>query len=389
MNALIYLIQEQGDLERFSMENQELQNNKEKHQKKHIHLVEANKISASTGKNMIVRVLTALVLLFICLPLSFVGSWGFFILILVLAFISILEVSRAPKEKNIPIVLYITFIIITLSFIYWYFIKNALNQYVYGDGNSIIADLNFNFALFGVGFANSSGGIVDGLGISIIMVAFSFLIYFTACITNENFTFKDVCYFFTMSILIGIGFQSMYYVKYLPFSSEFIGSSIPYYDNGYGTYALSTLLFIFVLIGCMMSDIGAYFVGVLFGKHKINERISPKKTWEGFVGGILIATGLALVFAFSCSAGGCDLLPGVLDFEHWYNVVILAVGMPFIANIGDFAFSAIKRNFGIKDFGNIIPGHGGVLDRLDSVLFTFIFVACLLTLMSNGWWFLN
>ena len=85
MNALIYLIQEQGDLEKFSMENQELQNNKEKHQKKHIHLVEANKISASTGKNMIVRVLTALVLLFICLPLSFVGSWGFFILILVLA----------------------------------------------------------------------------------------------------------------------------------------------------------------------------------------------------------------------------------------------------------------------------------------------------------------
>ena len=341
MNALIYLIQEQGDLEKFSMENQELQNNKEKHQKKHIHLVEANKISASTGKNMIVRVLTALVLLFICLPLSFVGSWGFFILILVLAFISILEVSRAPKEKNIPIVLYITFIIITLSFIYWYFIKNTLNQYVYGGGNSEIADLNFNFALFGVGFANSSGGIVEGLGISIIMVAFSFLIYFTACITNENFTFKDVCYFFTMSILIGIGFQSMYYVKYLPFSSEFIGSSINYYDNGYGTYALSTLLFIFVLIGCMMNDIGAYFVGVLFGKHKINERISPKKTWEGFVGGILIATGLALVFAFSCSAGGCDLLPGVLDFENWYYVVILAVGMHFIDNIGDFAFIAI------------------------------------------------
>ena len=146
---------------------------------------------------------------------------------------------------------------------------------------------------------------------------------------------------------------------------------------------------IYLLLISMITDTYAYITGMLIGRHKLLPDVSPKKTWEGFVGGILIATGLALVFAFSCSAGGCDLLPGVLDFEHWYNVVILAVGMPLIANIGDFAFSAIKRNFGIKDFGNIIPGHGGVLDRLDSVLFTFIFVACLLTLMSNGWWFLN
>lgn len=371
------------------MENEDLKNEESSKQKRHVHLVETNKISASTGKNMIIRILTALVLLFICLPLSFIGSWGYFILILILACVSIYEVSRAPKEKNIPVVLYIAFFIITLSFIYWFFIKNAVNQYVYSEGNILIEEANFNFALFGIGFANSNDGVVVGLALSIIMIAFSFLIYFTACITNENFSFKDVCYFFTMSILIGIGFQSMYYVKYLPFSPQFIGSGINYYDNSYGTYALSTLLFIFVLIGCMMNDIGAYFVGILFGKHKINERISPKKTWEGFIGGILIALIIALIFAFSCSAGGYDLLPGVLDFDHWYNVVILAIAMPLIANIGDFAFSAIKRNFGIKDFGNIIPGHGGVLDRLDSVLFTFIFVACLLTLMCNGWWFFN
>lgn len=371
--------------------------NKEKKIKRK-NLIETNQLSKSTEKNMVTRIITSIVLLCICLPCVFIGGWAYFVLISLLALFAIYEISIAPKEKNVPILLYIFFYVVTLSFIYWGFIKNAIN-----DGPKVLEKLNndyflfYNFNLFSIGFTHTTNGMIDGLNLSIIMIALSFLIFFVACITNENFSFKDVCYFFTMSILIGLGFQSMFFVRFIPFadySNNYVqgGASIShdfFFDQSYGSYAYSSFLFIFVLIGSMLNDIGAYFVGVLFGKHRINERISPKKTWEGFFGGIFISIICCLIFAFSCSAGGYDILPGVLDFEHWYNVLILAIALPIVGNVGDFAFSAIKRNFQIKDFSRIIPGHGGVLDRLDSVLFAFITTSCLLTFMTNGWWFLN
>lgn len=345
--------------------------------KKRKKLIETNEISASTGKNMITRVIVALVLLGICLPCVFIGSWAFFILVFILSIFAIYEISIAPRAKKVPIILYIAFYAITLSFIYWAFVRNTVDFI----NNPSLND--FYHFFFGYTFHHHYNNSIQGIYISVIMVALSFIIYFVACITNENFTFKDVCYFFTMSILIGIGMQSLYFIRYLPNYTVLSGFTI-FNDNSIGTYIFSSFLFIFVLIGTIINDIGAYFVGVLFGKHKINERISPKKTVEGFIGGILISFIIAITFAFTSSALGVDLLPGYLDIQHWYYIVILAILMPVVANIGDFAFSAIKRNFNIKDFSNIIPGHGGVMDRLDSILFTFIFVSCFLTLIING-----
>ena len=104
-------------------------------------------------------------------------------------------------------------------------------------------------------------------------------------------------------------------------------------------------------------DMGAYFVGSTLGKHKLCPEISPKKTVEGAVGGILssIVVSLILVFAFSVT-------------EKLLAALILTVPFCILGMIGDLLASAIKRTAGIKDYGNLIPGHGGILDRFDSII---------------------
>ena len=106
--------------------------------------------------------------------------------------------------------------------------------------------------------------------------------------------------------------------------------------------------------GC---DTGAYCVGMLLGKHKMTPKLSPKKTVEGAIGGVAIAALLALIFALATKGP-------IITY-----IIITAVGA-VISMFGDLAASAIKRKAGIKDFGRLIPGHGGVLDRFDSVIFT-------------------
>lgn len=113
------------------------------------------------------------------------------------------------------------------------------------------------------------------------------------------------------------------------------------------------------------SDTFAYFTGVLFGKHKMSPKLSPKKSIEGLIGGILGAGLLGVVYAF--------IIQNRIEVEGRLNIfltmfIIGALGS-FPAVIGDLAASAIKRNNDIKDYGKLIPGHGGVLDRFDSMIF--------------------
>ncbi|MBJ59903.1 MAG: phosphatidate cytidylyltransferase [Flavobacteriales bacterium] len=123
-------------------------------------------------------------------------------------------------------------------------------------------------------------------------------------------------------------------------------------DNQYN-YNLTLGMFILV----WLSDVGGYIVGVNFGKHKFFERISPKKTWEG-VGGSLIL----------CIAGSCFLYQ-FLPIMNIYMWVVFGVLVFLGSVIGDLIESKLKRSANIKDSGNILPGHGGILDRFDSVLF--------------------
>ena len=131
------------------------------------------------------------------------------------------------------------------------------------------------------------------------------------------------------------------------------------------------LYLVFLLGSAWWCDTGGYFAGCLFGKHKLCPEISPKKTVEGLIGGLVITVlgniGLLMLIASLCGRG-----IGFLAQPVQLNLLRIALYSPILALIGvlgDLSFSAIKRHFGIKDYGNIMPGHGGVLDRFDSVLF--------------------
>ena len=124
----------------------------------------------------------------------------------------------------------------------------------------------------------------------------------------------------------------------------------------------------FILIWA--NDTGAYLTGMSFGRHKLMERISPKKTWEGFIGGIIIAA-LAAWFLSGWL--------GVVDRMHW---VIIAAIVSIAGTYGDLIESMLKRSVGVKDSGKIMPGHGGFLDRFDSAILSFPLVYLFISLFG-------
>src|SRR3954451_9864617 len=110
------------------------------------------------------------------------------------------------------------------------------------------------------------------------------------------------------------------------------------------------------------SDMGAYLTGSVIGKHQMIPHISPKKTWEGFAG--------ALFFSLLASLGLFALMPHKLGALNWTHATVLGLLLGFAAVIGDLAESIVKRSTGVKDSGNFLPGIGGALDLIDSLLFT-------------------
>ena len=129
----------------------------------------------------------------------------------------------------------------------------------------------------------------------------------------------------------------------------------------------------FIIIAAWGTDTCAYFVGSKFGKHKFS-KISPKKSIEGCVGGTLGAVIIALVYTFAINKFTS------LDISYIYIALIEFV-LSILSQIGDLSASSIKRTVGIKDFGNLIPGHGGMLDRIDSIIFIAPFAYFLLSLI--------
>jgi phosphatidate cytidylyltransferase len=118
------------------------------------------------------------------------------------------------------------------------------------------------------------------------------------------------------------------------------------------------------------NDTGAYLSGISFGKHKMMERISPKKTWEGFIGGIIAA-----ILAAWLLSGWL----GVVDKIHW---VVIALIISVAGTYGDLVESMLKRSLGVKDSGTIMPGHGGFLDRFDSAIISFPLVYLFISLLG-------
>jgi len=124
----------------------------------------------------------------------------------------------------------------------------------------------------------------------------------------------------------------------------------------------------FLLFVVWAGDIAAYYVGRTFGKHKLAPRLSPNKTWEGAIGSIagsLVAAGGLLALADGFTQWNSAKLSYPEEIWYW---LVLAVIVNIAAQLGDLVESALKRSAGVKDSGTLLPGHGGVLDRIDSLL---------------------
>jgi phosphatidate cytidylyltransferase len=150
---------------------------------------------------------------------------------------------------------------------------------------------------------------------------------------------------------------TLFGLMYVPWLLNFI-QKINFFPGIHDNGKYYVLYFMLVT---KFSDSGAYAVGSLIGKHKMIPRISPAKTWEGFGGAIVVATGASLVYTHYFA----DKMPGMTPL----HAVVLGVILSSTAVIGDLIESLFKREAGVKDSGNFFPGIGGILDLLDSLLF--------------------
>lgn len=177
------------------------------------------------------------------------------------------------------------------------------------------------------------------LFISSYTVLMFLIVLLTAMIFDETLNIERTGYIFTMGTLLCCGIHALMVIR-----------------NQYGFEYL--LLLALANYG---SDTGAYFVGMTIGKHKLIPRLSPKKTIEGSIGGIVFGSVIALFFAQYC-----HLLQG-----HMILIPAIIV-LTMTSQIGDLVFSAVKRFFNVKDYSHLLPGHGGILDRIDSIVFNAI-----------------
>ncbi|MCM3386785.1 phosphatidate cytidylyltransferase [Ureibacillus chungkukjangi] len=170
---------------------------------------------------------------------------------------------------------------------------------------------------------------LDFLLIGVILL----LIY--SVLVKNHFTFDDVGFILLSTVYVGMGFYYLIETR-----------------NGGLEYLIFALLIVWT------TDSGAYFIGRKLGKKKLWPEISPNKTVEGFVGGIITAVVFAsimqMIFPISSS---------------WIALIVIAIIASIFGQMGDLVESAIKRHYGVKDSGNLLPGHGGILDRFDSLLF--------------------
>lgn len=132
---------------------------------------------------------------------------------------------------------------------------------------------------------------------------------------------------------------------------------------------MSVFYLVYSILITTMSDTFAHFTGTLIGKHKLCPSISPNKTIEGLIGGTFFGTFIGSVF----------FLTFVNTDAKIFLVIVISFLLSLIAEVGDLVFSAIKRKYNVKDYGNIMPGHGGVLDRLDSIIFSILALSYLVS----------
>ncbi|MBQ5320462.1 MAG: phosphatidate cytidylyltransferase [Oscillospiraceae bacterium] len=188
-----------------------------------------------------------------------------------------------------------------------------------------------------------------------ITFLFVVALFITFLIKHKEVKFSDISGSFFFALLYPFSFACL----------NLIGSASPNFSVFYLLLAFAA---------AWISDTGAYFTGLAIGKHKLCPEISPKKTIEGAVGGLVSAIISYLLIAAIFSA----IYPDIK--VNYIILIIIAPIASILGMIGDLSASVIKREYGIKDYGNIMPGHGGVMDRFDSILFVLPLIYFIITL---------
>lgn len=193
------------------------------------------------------------------------------------------------------------------------------------------------------------------------------MVLLVVMLANHNtMKFVDIAACGSAGIAIPVSLSCIIFVRYLPWYAE-------------GGYFPGVFMVVYLLFCAWIGDSGAYFVGTFLGKHKLCPSISPKKTVEGLIGGIVT---VGIVVTIQCLVYNL-LLPSAEAYKMSYALLI-PIGMAASAAgvLGDLSMSVIKRQYDVKDFGNVMPGHGGILDRFDSVLFVAPFIYVVYSFVS-------
>ncbi len=186
--------------------------------------------------------------------------------------------------------------------------------------------------------------------VPILCLGFITMLFVVMIFMHEKVKFEEIAVMAFVSICIPLSLGSL----------AFMQAVFPVH----GTFYI-----FFTFISVWIGDAGAYFIGTFFGKHKMAPKISPKKSWEGFFGGIATSGVFGVIMGVVYQAMGNA---GVMGERFTVNIpylTALSLVCSVLGVVGDFSASILKRQCSVKDFGNIIPGHGGVLDRFDSLLF--------------------
>lgn len=249
------------------------------------------------------RTITAVIAMLIFIPIVVFGGWPMLITVYLLALTALYEILKMNRIHifSIPGILSL----IALSII-------------------ILPRADYPFITM-----------VTDAQIDMIIVMALLMLSFTV-ISKNRFTFVDMGFCVLAVAYIGIGF--MYF---------------------YETREAGLIFILYALLIVWMTDTGAYLSGRAFGKRKLWPQISPNKTVEGFIGGILSSVLLAVVFSVS----------GLISNPNIILLIIFTMVLSVAGQLGDLVESALKRHFDVKDSGSLLPGHGGVLDRFDSFIF--------------------
>lgn len=260
------------------------------------------------------RIISAIVLLAIFVPLLIIGGLPFRILGALVSLLAIYELLNIRENrKKFPLFLKIITYIITVILTLYNTDSTVLNY-----------TIDYRYLTF---------------------IIFFYLISMVLVNDKKKYNINDAFHLIGSTLFIGMSFNLILQLR---------------------NYSIFYVIYIFLIT--TMTDMFAMEIGKRIGKHKMVPEISPKKTWEGSIGGVIMGTFIPTVFYYQ-----------VIGTSNILLLILMTMILSVVAQFGDLSFSAIKRYYDKKDFSNLIPGHGGILDRLDSIIFVVLVFVILLS----------